>query len=194
MYLITCGASWVNGDYSWVDLSKNNLKLTQPFLEKDLSDPTAYRNILRKQFKCEYYTNLASGGSLNSEQIKLLTALLEKYPQRYDILVLFGLLPFDEENQMNTLVSMNIPHLFIFNTVYEQYLPNGLFNSKDLLSLLSNDFTQVNKNWSTCEVYHKKMFKLYKKQLANLENHHLTAKGNALVAEMIFNEIKSRFI
>lgn len=194
MYLITCGSSWVNGDYSWVEeVSEDQIVVPTPFLTENCTDSTAYRMILKNRLKCDTYTNLAYGGSTNKVQIELLKELLKKHKNRNDIIVIFGLLPL-EENQFEEITSLDINQLFIFNTVCEQFIPNGLFNSKDLLSLLSNDFTQVSKNWSTCEVYHKKMFKLYKKQLANLENHHLTAKGNALVAEMIFNEIKSRFI
>ena len=195
MYLITCGSSWVNGDYSWVEeVSEDQIVVPTPFLTENCTDSTAYRMILKDKFKCDTYTNLAYGGSTNKVQIELLKELLKKHKNRNDIIVIFGLLPL-EENQFEEITSLDINQLFIFNTVCQQPLPNALFGSKDLLSLMSKDDTQVNpKDWNNCQNYFRKIYKTFKLGLVTLDNHHLTARGNAAVADMIFNEIKSRVI
>lgn len=196
MYLITCGASWVNGDYSWVEEVYEDQKLpTTPFLSKDHTDATAYRMIIKTLFKCDTYTNLACGGSSNQTQINLLKKLLKKHKNRNDIIVLFGLLPLENDKQLEELLSLDVKNLFLFNTICQQSVPCSLFNSKDLLSLLSEDNSQVNvKDWEKCEIYFRKIYKAFKLGLVNLDNHHMTKKANAVIADLIFNEIKSRFI
>lgn len=196
MYLITCGASWVNGDYSWVEEVTEDQHLPNtPFLTDDVTDPTAYRMIIKNLLKCDTYTNLAYGGSPNQVQIDLLKDLLSEHRHREDIIILFGLLPFEKDNQLEQILSLNIKHLFLFNTICQQPIPNSLFDSKDLLSLISEDDSQVNaKNWRNCEVYFKKMYRAFKRGLVNLDNHHMTKKANAMIAYLIYNEIKSRFI
>lgn len=196
MYLVTCGASWVNGDYSWVEeVSEEQNIISTPFLTDDYTDSTTYRMILKDKFKCDTYTNLAYGGSTNKVQIELLKDLLKKHKNRDDIIVIFGLLPLEEEKQLEEIISLDIEHLFLFNTVCQQSLPNALFGSKDLLSLISKDDTQVNpKDWNNCQNYFRKIYKAFKLGLVNLDNHHMTKKANATIACMIFNEIKSRVI
>jgi len=196
MYLITCGASWVNGDYSWVEKVSEDQKLPKtPFLTPDHTDSTAYRMILKNLFSCDTYTNLSYGGSPNQVQIDLLKKLLQKHRDRNDIVVLFGLLPFKHENQLEEILSLDIKQLFLFNTICHQPIPNALFGSKDLLSLLSGDNSQVNaKDWEKCEIYFRKIYKAFKLGLVNLDNHHMTKKANVEIAHLIFNEIKSRFI
>jgi len=196
MYLVTCGASWVNGDYSWVEEVTEDTHLPNtPFLTDDNTDNTAYRIIVKNLLRCDTYTNLACGGSPNQIQINLLKELLDKHKHREDIIVLFGLLPFESDTQLDELLSLNIKHLFLFNTVCNQSVPNSLFNSRDLLSLFSEDDAQVNtKDWRNCEVYFRKMYKAFKRGLVNLDNHHMTKKANAIIAYLIFNKIKSRFI
>lgn len=196
MYLITCGASWVNGDYSWVEEVSEDQKLPKtPFLTPDHTDSTAYRMILKNLFSCDTYTNLSYGGSPNQVQIDLLKELLQKHRDRNDIVVLFGLLPLEHENQLEEILSFNIKQLFLFNTICYQPIPNALFGSKDLLSIISNDNKQITlKDWEHCENYHRKIYKAFKLGLVNLYNHHLTKKANVMTAHLIFNEIKSRFI
>lgn len=196
MYLITCGASWVNGDYSWVEEVTEDQHLPNtPFLTDDFTDATAYRIILKNLLKCDTYTNLAYGGSTNQTQIDLLKDVLKNQSHRDDLVVLFGLLPFESETQLDELLSLDIKHLFLFNTICIQSVPNSLFDGRDLLSLLSEDDSQVStEDWRTCEVYFRKMYRAFKRGLVNLDNHHMTKKGNAIIACSIFSQIQSRFV
>jgi lysophospholipase L1-like esterase len=194
MYLITCGASWVNGDFSWVrsssKLSKKAINDIGPFLLSDFSDPTAFRNILNFYFKCDTYNNLAYGGSSNQHQIELLKYTIKKDYHRNDVLVLFGLKPFEHEDQLSEILSIPCKNLFIFNTISTQLIDNALLNSKDLLSIMSDDFTPVIKEGD--EAWQRKIFKCYKKGLVDIHRAHPTAEGHQLIATLLINEIKKQ--
>lgn len=196
MYLITCGASWVNGDFSWVEsnntLTEKEINSIGPFLTSDYTDDTAYRIILKNKLRCDTYTNLSYGGSSNEHQVELLLELLNKHSNRQDIVILFGLKPFEHEQQSVEIHNLYPNNLFLFNTISYQYLENGLFNSKDLLSILSNDFRQVSKEGD--EEWWRKIYKCHKLGLVDIHRQHLTKEGNVLVADLIFNEIKSRYV
>ena len=194
MYLITCGASWVNGDFSWIrsdsKLPKKAINDIGPFLLSDFNDPTTFRNLLIKYFKCDTFNNLAYGGSTNQHQIELLRYTLKKDYHRDDTVVLFGIKPFEHENQLSEILSIPCTNLFIFNTINTQYIENALFESVDLLSIMSEDYRQVSKEGD--ENWWRKIYKCTKLGLVDIHRQHPTTEGHNLIAELLIKEIRKK--
>lgn len=197
MYLITCGSSWDNGDFSWVNSSSDIKSFSEankigPFLENDFNDNTSARILLRKKLKAKNYTNLSFGGSSNETQINLLIDLLSKTSYRSDHIILFGLKPLEYITQKDKILSINIKNMFIYNSTETQFIDNSLFNSIDLLSLMSKDYTIGVREGN--ELWARKVLKAEKRGLVSSITQHPTQEGCEYISNLIFNEIKLRFI